>query len=420
MSAASAENILQNGDFEADPEGTAVNVTGGGEVDVISGWRFFAVNGATGSATVTEAAGRSGKGLEMVRQAAGGSDSALDKDDAAVVEDILVTERIYKMTIDARDGGTYGGTTWLSAELQFPGTSGLNRGKIFDPAADWETFGLTARSGLEGKLSTRFNMLSEVNASVYLDNATVVDATVGVNRVVNGGFENSSTRALNWRFFDQFSPSGSVALSSNAYSGSSAILLSVTSPADGDIGLDLEGNRIATIGGESLTLSFAAMNADISNEVSRLQYTVAGFDSAGAFTSNILQDVVAPPADQYGTFSVNIDVPENVTELNVAFRSFDDFFFEPTVGSYLIDDVLVSRQMDVSGADFNSDGRVDGRDFLMWQRGDSPNSLSASDLALWQEAFGQEVPALMAVPEPASLALCASVLLLAGFRRRSA
>ncbi len=38
--------------------------------------------------------------------------------------------------------------------------------------------------------------------------------------------------------------------------------------------------------------------------------------------------------------------------------------------------------------DFDGDGDVDGRDFLAWQRGGSPNPLSASDLADWQANYG--------------------------------
>jgi autotransporter-associated beta strand protein len=37
--------------------------------------------------------------------------------------------------------------------------------------------------------------------------------------------------------------------------------------------------------------------------------------------------------------------------------------------------------------DFDGDGDVDGRDFLIWQRGGSPNPLSAADLAEWQAAY---------------------------------
>lgn len=57
-------------------------------------------------------------------------------------------------------------------------------------------------------------------------------------------------------------------------------------------------------------------------------------------------------------------------------------------------------------ADFNGDGVVDGRDLLMWQRGQSPAPLSAGDLALWQDQYGSgSLPAAVSVPEPATIVL---------------
>jgi hypothetical protein len=72
-----------------------------------------------------------------------------------------------------------------------------------------------------------------------------------------------------------------------------------------------------------------------------------------------------------------------------------------------------------SAGDFDSDGDVDGRDFLMWQRGESPNPFSASDLAGWQENYGT-VPLIAVhapIPEPhtVSLTLCATITAI-GFR----
>jgi hypothetical protein len=69
-------------------------------------------------------------------------------------------------------------------------------------------------------------------------------------------------------------------------------------------------------------------------------------------------------------------------------------------------------------ADFNNDGNVDGRDFLAWQRGESPRPLSAEDLALWQEQSSSgntlnAVKQVSVVPEPSSLALVLGSLLLA-------
>ena len=81
----------------------------------------------------------------------------------------------------------------------------------------------------------------------------------------------------------------------------------------------------------------------------------------------------------------------------------------------------------VSG-DFDLDGDVDGRDFLLWQRGGSPNPFSAADLADWQANYGvgplvsalhifPAAEATSPVPEPGSLFL--SVIGLAVLFRRN-
>jgi hypothetical protein len=72
-------------------------------------------------------------------------------------------------------------------------------------------------------------------------------------------------------------------------------------------------------------------------------------------------------------------------------------------------------------ADFDGDGDVDGRDFLAWQRGESPNPLSAADLALWQGQFGNgEFLSAVVVPEPSGLMLIAMSLWMAACRKGSA
>ncbi|WP_428306547.1 dockerin type I domain-containing protein [Lacipirellula sp.] len=88
----------------------------------------------------------------------------------------------------------------------------------------------------------------------------------------------------------------------------------------------------------------------------------------------------------------------------------------------------------VNNADFNGDGKVDGADFLSWQRGFGVNSgatlaqgdangdgaVNAADLTIWKGQFG--VPAQIAaaaVPEPHSIALASAAFgLIAVARRR--
>jgi len=71
--------------------------------------------------------------------------------------------------------------------------------------------------------------------------------------------------------------------------------------------------------------------------------------------------------------------------------------------------------------DFNGDGDVDGADFLVWQPGESPDPLSAADLALWKANYGTVAPlaaASTAVPEPTSLLLSMVASLVYCLRRR--
>lgn len=74
--------------------------------------------------------------------------------------------------------------------------------------------------------------------------------------------------------------------------------------------------------------------------------------------------------------------------------------------------------------DFDCDDDVDGRDFLIWQRGGSPSPLSETDLADWRAHYGTSSLAAtsFAVPEPAALTglLVISVCLMGCVRYREA
>jgi hypothetical protein len=80
--------------------------------------------------------------------------------------------------------------------------------------------------------------------------------------------------------------------------------------------------------------------------------------------------------------------------------------------------VLTAAVAALSDCDFDHDGDVDGHDFLLWQRGQSPNPLSTVDLADWQNTYGAEeqVPVTASVPEPTTAMLV--ILALARAHRR--
>jgi hypothetical protein len=75
--------------------------------------------------------------------------------------------------------------------------------------------------------------------------------------------------------------------------------------------------------------------------------------------------------------------------------------------------------------DFDLDGDVDGRDFLLWQRGSSPDPLSANDLADWQANYGvgalavSSAVAASQVPEPATIGSFIFLAFLGSFFHRA-
>jgi hypothetical protein len=91
----------------------------------------------------------------------------------------------------------------------------------------------------------------------------------------------------------------------------------------------------------------------------------------------------------------------------------------------------------VEDADFDGDGDVDGRDFLIWQRGfglteqenkslgdaNGDGNVDAGDLAVWQTQYAEpsELAATQtAVPEPGSLVILSAMLAIYGCRRKPA
>jgi hypothetical protein len=67
---------------------------------------------------------------------------------------------------------------------------------------------------------------------------------------------------------------------------------------------------------------------------------------------------------------------------------------------------------EVATGDFDGDGDIDGRDFLAWQRGESPNPFSSGDLELWQAEYGSgSLVAAAMVPEPNTAWLLALALI---------
>lgn len=83
-------------------------------------------------------------------------------------------------------------------------------------------------------------------------------------------------------------------------------------------------------------------------------------------------------------------------------------------GVFYFNNMIIETTSTGQPGDFDVDGDVDGQDFLIWQRGGSPNPLSSGDLTQWRNNFGPPlVPAGSAIPEPGAATLSALALLAA-------
>jgi hypothetical protein len=81
---------------------------------------------------------------------------------------------------------------------------------------------------------------------------------------------------------------------------------------------------------------------------------------------------------------------------------------------------VVDRSLLLLAGDFDADGDIDGRDFLVWQRGFS-EEFDNLDLLHWQANLGQSSSLsadVQSIPEPATLSWALLVVMLGGLHVR--
>lgn len=123
------------------------------------------------------------------------------------------------------------------------------------------------------------------------------------------------------------------------------------------------------------------------------EFRFASDDSVLATSNSVVDSTSGVDLDAFGMMTLDFD------RIRIGATIFLDELTYTSADSVSID------------GDFDGDGDVDGVDFLKWQAGESPDPLSASDLALWQDNYGTPpaLAAATAIPEPSS-----SVLLILG------
>jgi hypothetical protein len=99
--------------------------------------------------------------------------------------------------------------------------------------------------------------------------------------------------------------------------------------------------------------------------------------------------------------------PAGTTQIRVTAGMTDGVFTVDPKQSGFFDDFILEASVVGQPGDFDGDDDVDGRDFLIWQRGGSPGGVGdLSDLQDWQANYGLgALAATTAVPEPMTGAL---------------
>ncbi len=169
------------------------------------------------------------------------------------------------------------------------------------------------------------------------------------------------------------------------------ILVILQSPDDDDPDTDAEGYTIGANGGNLGNLLqlplLTTTPQTVTLNLADLAFFGSDYDFPSAFAQTntlILQLQPSVNAAEIGIDSDNVMTVDNVR--------FDGPFTQGLAG------------------DFDGDGDIDGRDFLVWQRGGSPTPLSAGDLTDWQTNYGVgPLVSSTSVPEPASALLLLGV-----------
>ncbi len=131
------------------------------------------------------------------------------------------------------------------------------------------------------------------------------------------------------------------------------------------------------------------------------------------FSSNIngttTTEVYREPGDSKVIDMVRFDLPAEFLDTSlISITIFD----QTQIGTHTIDLTAITALSTITliPGDFNNDGNVDGTDFLLWQRGESPNPLSPSDLVDWQTNYGLVASSstlARQTPEPTTIILMA-------------
>ena len=258
---------------------------------------------------------------------------------------------------------------------------------------------------------------------------------VGATIVVSGG--------ANATFYDDIIQNGTFRVSQVGSTTSVAVVLGAFTGSGGSTGggdIFFEGDLRPGNSPASVTFannisfgSTATLQIELGGTVAGTQYdqiiVVGDLALDGTLDVSLINSFNPVPGDEFGI--VNVTGSQIGTFQGLVENAFVGNFGGTNLFlTYAAGDGNDIALLAALPGDHDLDGDVDGRDFLAWQRGESPNPFSPGDLAAWQANYGvgsltsalRLPPSALhvAVPEPWGLILVCALFALMPARLRCA
>jgi len=280
---------------------------------------------------------------------------------------VLQANHVYMYSCSTRDNDGTPDTAHIRTVVEYgdPCTPVYGEARTdFGAVSGWESYQRTRICPSDGRNFYHSVRIDPNEGSIEFDSFELVDVTYG-DRMENGGFENSSTRLLNWGT----NTAGVTAwsYSSDAAEGDNSLLFSKSTADDALIHKD--NDMIPWISGhDEVELSIKLKDVPTIATGELVYVTVAAFGEAGMsewlnWDSVTILEVTSVWTEY--TFSLS-GIPEGTKLLSMNFK-IKDVAWDDAAGDVLIDDIQL-YDTDCSHADFDGDGDVDLYDFSVFSR----------------------------------------------------
>ncbi|MFH0982290.1 MAG: PKD domain-containing protein [Planctomycetota bacterium] len=337
---------------------------------VPEGWRWFHSSNPTGGFAVTQAPGGAPEGVNVVllNRSDPDGDSALDKDTPALRFPIAAG-RVYKLEYAAQ--ASMAGTNHSAALQWYAGTADEefiadSPANVPDAQSSWEYFGLSARAPAVAQGDAADATYASIGfwiigtGETLLDDVRLDEVTYNQNRLVNGSFDNSALRAVNWSVFNT-PPTGAnyvelITTPGIAYEGP-YVLRMYRGSATSDFGI--QSSSVAVKPAETIQVSLAARRySSLGGSSLKLKLTVTEYDSgAPVGAQDVLLGPHAVPPAAYLESSASFTMGASTDAVTLAIRIVNSAG-APSVGDYLLDAISVI----VPANDCNGNGADDADD----------------------------------------------------------